>query len=76
MTAFRDTHLITFTPLTGTAAEHWFVMITKDGAAYTSSEWRAYEYAAWKRDTNGTWTYEGQATPEGRNGHITITRLR
>lgn len=43
-------------------------------SAYTLAEWRGETGAAWGI-VRGMWTCEGQVTPGGRNGTVTVTTL-
>jgi len=71
MTAFKPTHRITVTPLTGTPADHWFVMLV-DGVGYTFVEWSACEHADWEL-VDGEWRFQGDAAPW--NGIVTVITL-
>ncbi len=45
-----------------------------DGLAYTRAEWDAEDSASWEV-TAGEWRCQGQVTPGGCNGTVTVTRL-
>jgi len=72
MKRFSATHRITFTPRTGTP-EHWRVMLTDDGAAYTLEEWDAHADADWEC-VEGEWRFQGRAAPA--DGTITVAETK
>jgi len=72
MKRFSATHRITFTPRTGTP-EHWRVMLTADGAAYTLEEWDAHADADWEC-VDGEWRFQGRAAPA--DGTITVAETK
>lgn len=58
---FRPTHDIHITHRDGS---HTIVRVRLvDGVAYTLDEWEAESLADWERQDDGTWTFQGRATP-------------
>lgn len=75
MIPWRATHRITFTPRGERPTRACRVMLTAEGAAYTRSEWEAYDSAAWELDPALGWLHYGQATPNGTNGVVVVEAL-
>lgn len=71
--AFCATHEITFTPANGTPRATLVALI--DGAAYTREEWGSESAADWVRTDDGRWLFQGQATPGGANGDVSVRVL-
>lgn len=69
---FRPTHEIVFTPARGVPTT--YLVHLSDGSAYTRAEWESETAAAWEvRD--GVWLHQGNATPGGANGTVSVHRL-
>lgn len=52
----------------------WEVMLTSEGPAYTREEWDEEWDAAWGV-SDGEWLCEGQATPGGAVGVVTVEEV-
>lgn len=81
MNEFRPTHRITWTPRNG-SCEVIDVMACDPAdlgdpghTLYTSEEWEAADEADWHMDADGQVWHQGQATPGGANGAVTVERI-
>lgn len=70
----QPTHRITFRPAGG-EARVTLVHLTDEGAAYDREEWEAENPADWERHADGVWRCQGQVTPGGANGTVTVEAL-
>lgn len=75
---FYPTHKISlFVPGNDDADETIEVTLDADddgaGPAYTREEWESATSADWERDASGSWTFQGQATPPGRE--VSVSRI-
>ena len=70
---WRPTHTVTFTPA-GDTEGHTAVVQLFDGVAYTLPEYLDCATADWEV-TDGEWRCQGQVTPGGANGTVTVVAL-
>lgn len=73
LSADQPTHRIVWRPQGG--AERVTVVRLVEGVAYTHAEWESETAADWERTDAGEWCFQGQATPGGANGEVTINRI-
>jgi hypothetical protein len=72
-TVWNPTHRITFAPRSGKPTT-WEVM-RSDGCLYTRDEWEHESAADWEIDDADRVTFQGQATPHGASGTVTIAEV-
>jgi hypothetical protein len=74
---WNPTHFLTFTPAKG-EPETWVLMLAAtldaDGVrhAWTKDEWMHGSPGAWSCTSMRSWTHDGQPTPGGRPGTVTV----
>lgn len=73
---WKATHRITFRSGFGGDGpkQVWLVWLHDEGSAYTRDEWYNDDAASWGVD-EGRWYCEGQATPGGQVGEVTVQTL-
>lgn len=72
---FKATHGITFTPVSGEPITYDVQLEVNDdgcGPAYTREEWEASSRADWEIN-DGSWEFQGHATPGGAPGYVRVT---
>lgn len=74
----QPTHRITFVPAGGESSVT-IVRLHDEGdgcrPAYTHDEWEGAYGASWGVADDGCWYCDGQVTPGGANGEVTVERL-